>query len=98
MVELAHWETIDKVLGVEMEKGRMRAMSRVREMLLDDRKMQDVGANMGEIFEISTRKCIAGGTDLGIGEMDDEMSDAVAAKLSMAFYEDVVKKLGDVKV
>ncbi len=98
MVELAHWETIDKVLGVEMEKGRMRAMSRVREMLLHDSRMQDIGANMGEVYEISAKKCIAGGVELGIGEMEDETDDVVAAKLSMAFYEDVVKKLGDVKV
>jgi hypothetical protein len=98
MVELAHWETIDKVLGVEMEKGRMRVMSRVREMLLDDSKMHDVGANMGELYENATLKCIAGGVELSIGEMEDETSDVVAAKLSVAFYEDVVKKLGDVKV
>jgi hypothetical protein len=73
-------------------------MNRVRELLLDKSRMQDVGANMGEMYEIATGKCIAGGAELGIGEAEDERSDLVAAKLSMAFYEDVVKKLGDVKV
>jgi hypothetical protein len=98
MVELAHWETIDKVLGLQVEKGRLRVMARVREMLLNESRMQEVGSNMGEIYEIATRKCIAGGVELGIGEKEDERSDHVAAKMSMAFYEDVVKKLGDVRV
>ena len=53
---------------------------------------------MGEIYENAMRRCIAGGKELGIDEADDETNDAVGAKLSMAFYEDVVKKLGDVKV
>lgn len=99
MVELAHWETIDKVLELEIEKGgRMRAMTRIKEMLLDEDRMQAVGANLGEMYETATKKCIAGGVELGIGEMEDERNDTVAAKLSMAFYEDVVKKLGDVRV
>jgi hypothetical protein len=98
MVELAHWETIDKVLGLEMEKGRMRVMNRIREMLLDEDRMQEIGASLGEMYEIATGKCIAGGVELGIGEMEDERNDTVAARMSMVFYEDVVKKLGDVRV
>jgi hypothetical protein len=98
MVELAHWKTVDKVLGLEIEEKRMRAMIRVREMLLDEGRMQELGAAMGGMYEIATAKCIAGGLELGIGDMEDERNDAVAAKLSMAFYEDVVKKLGDVRV
>jgi hypothetical protein len=58
----------------------------------------EVGSNMGEMYETATKKCIAGGTELGIEDTDDETSDVIAAKLSMAFYEEVVKKLGDVKV
>jgi hypothetical protein len=96
LVELAHWATIDKVLGIE--NGRVRMTSKIRDMLLEDRRIADVGANMGEMYESATRKCISGGNELGVLESDDETSDAVAAKLSMAFYEDVVKRLGDVKV
>jgi hypothetical protein len=98
MVELAHWETVDKVLGLEMEKGRMRVMNRIRDMLLDEDRMQEIGASLGEMYEIATGKCIAGGVELGIGETEDERNDTVAARMSMVFYEDVVKKLGDVRV
>jgi hypothetical protein len=96
LVELASWQTIDKVLGIEV--GRMRSAVRIREELLKKSRIQEVGSNMGEMYEKATAKCLAGGTELGILETDDETSDAVAAKLSMAFYEDVVKKLGDVKI
>jgi hypothetical protein len=96
LVELAHWETIDKVLDIPI--GKVRLAAKIREKLLKEDRIADVGANMGEIYESATRKCIAGGRELGIEESDDETNDAVAARLSMAFYEDVVKRLGDVKV
>jgi len=96
LVELASWKTIDKVLGLEV--GRMRTAMKIRDTLLEESRIQEVGSNMGEMYESATKKCLAGGSELGILETDDETSDAVAAKLSMAFYEDVVKKLGDVKV
>ena len=96
LVELAHWKTIDKVLGVD--NGRMRLASKIREMLMVQERMLEVGANMGEMYEMATRKCIAGGVELGIAESDDETKDVVATRMSMVFYEDVVKKLGDVKV
>ncbi|TVY81748.1 hypothetical protein LSUE1_G002820 [Lachnellula suecica] len=96
LVELASWMTIDKVLGIEV--GRMRTAMKIRDMLLESSRVQEVGSNMGEMYEKATAKCLAGGSELGVLDSDDETSDAVAAKLSMAFYEDVVKKLGDVKI
>ncbi|TVY52633.1 hypothetical protein LCER1_G005484 [Lachnellula cervina] len=96
LVELASWQTIDRVLDLDV--GRMRTAMKIRDTLLEESRIQEVGSNMGEMYERATAKCLAGGNELGILETDDETSDAVAAKLSMAFYEDVVKKLGDVKV
>ncbi|TVY46158.1 hypothetical protein LOCC1_G003445 [Lachnellula occidentalis] len=96
LVELASWQTIDRVLDLEV--GRMRTGMKIRDTLLEKNRIREVGSNMGEMYERATEKCLAGGSELGILETDDETSDAVAAKLSMAFYEDVVKTLGDVKV
>lgn len=96
LVELAHWQTVDKVLGIEVSKVRL--VAKIRDALLEESRMAGVGANMGEIFEDATRKCIYGREELGINDGDDEMNDAVAARLSMVFYENVVKKLGDVRV
>jgi len=96
LVELAHWSTIDKILNIQVGKVRMAA--KIKYILLEDQRVADLGANMGEIYENATRKCISGGKDLGLEEADDETSDVVAAKLGMTFYEDVVKRLGDVRV
>lgn len=96
LVELAHWQTVDKVLGIDV--NRTSSVAKIKDALLDDHRIAEIGTNMGEIFEEATKRCISGGRELGLDETEDETDDAVAAKLSMAFYEDVVKKLGDVKV
>jgi hypothetical protein len=70
----------------------------IREALLNDDRVAAVGADMGERFENATRKCLAGGEELGLGEGDDETQDEVAEKLSMTFFEDVVKRLEEVVV
>ncbi|KAI8314995.1 hypothetical protein K4K59_001983 [Colletotrichum sp. SAR11_240] len=96
-VELAHWKPVDKVLGFDIYRKPSLAM-RVREGLLVDDEMVEIGASLGEVFEHATRKCIVGGDQLGLADGEVETDDAVAAKLSMKFYEDVVKKLGGVRV
>jgi hypothetical protein len=100
LVEIAHWATVDHVLRINLNaaRGRPSIALRVRKDLLAPDKIADLGANMGEIYEEAARKCIAGGRELRLLDSDDETNDAIAAKLSMAFYEDVVKKLADIKV
>lgn len=99
-VELAHWQPVETVLGIEMRRGRGRpdVVRRVREALLTEDRVAAVGANMGEKFEEATRKCLAGGKGLGLKDGDDETADEVAERLSMKFYDDVVKRLGAVVV
>lgn len=117
LVEVAHWRTVDRVLGIEVEgdgpdgdgRRRRRRMRRaviisprtalgVRARLLGGDVLAEVGACMGEVFEGAARRCVAGGEELGLEEGDDEASDAVAARLLMRFWADVVKVLGDVRV
>ena len=100
LVEIAHWATVEKVLGIDMNaaRGRPSIALRVRESLLADEQIADLGACMGAVYETASRKCIAGGKELGLCEGDDETHDAVAARLSMVLHEDVVKPLGDVRI
>ncbi len=101
LVELAHWAPIDTILDIEIRnaKPRPRIAAGVRERLLDARQMAATGANMGEIYERLVTKCLAGGAHLGIGRGEDEAGDrAVAARLSMCFYEEVVRKLEEIRV
>lgn len=100
LVEIAHWATVEKVLGIDVNaaRGRPSIALRVRESLLVDEQIAELGACVGEVYEAAARRCIAGGKDLGLSEDDDETNDAVAARLSMVLHEDVVKPLGDVRV
>ncbi|KAH6890534.1 prion-inhibition and propagation-domain-containing protein [Thelonectria olida] len=99
-VELAHWQPVEVVLGIEMRRARGRpdVVRRVREALLAEERVAAVGADMGEKFEEATRKCLAGGEDLGLRIGDDEAADEVEERLSVRFYEDVVKRLEEVVV
>ncbi|KAL3953728.1 hypothetical protein ACCO45_011684 [Purpureocillium lilacinum] len=83
LVELAHWRTVDEVLAIDMRRARGD---------------KEVVRRMGEKYEEATRACLAGGEALGLREGDDETDDEVAERLSMRYYEDVVKKLGSIVV
>lgn len=100
LVELAHWQPVEDLLRIDMRRARGRpdVVRGIREALLGEDRVAAVGADMGERFEDATRKCLAGGEELGLKEGDDETQDEVAEKLSMKFYEDVVKRLEEVVV
>ncbi|ODA80431.1 hypothetical protein RJ55_03389 [Drechmeria coniospora] len=99
-VELAHWKTIDGVLDIDMRRARGGGdvVGKVRERLLEETMVADIGGEMGEQFEEATRVCLEGGKKLGLEENDDETNDEVAERLSVRYYEDVVKKLGAISV
>lgn len=59
----------------------------------------EVAARMGDVYAAATRVCLEGGAALDLREGDDEEADdAVAARLAMRFYEQVVGRLADIKV
>jgi hypothetical protein len=101
LVEIAHWKTIEGILHIDTNaarRGRPSIALRVRESLLVEEQISDLGACMGAVYETAARKCIKGGKELGLSEGDDETNDAVAARLSMVLHEDVVKPLGDIRI
>jgi hypothetical protein len=88
-VEIAHWETVYGVLGINMNAlyRKPRLALEVRDKLLERDRIVELGASMGEVFENAARRCIAGAEEDGkkVTESDD-------------FYEKVVKTLGEVRV
>jgi hypothetical protein len=99
-VEIAHWATVEKVLNIDMSaaRGRPSIALKVRESLLAEEQIAELGACMGAVYEAAARKCIAGGKELGLLKGDDETDDQVAARLSMVLHEDVVKPLGEIRI
>ncbi|KAK4232044.1 prion-inhibition and propagation-domain-containing protein [Podospora fimiseda] len=100
LMEIGRWARIEDILAIDFHVSRLRPSIslRVREELLAENQISELGACMGELYEAATKKCITGGKELGLSEDDDETDDAVAAKLSMVLHEDVVKRLGDIQV
>ncbi|KOS19452.1 hypothetical protein ESCO_001252 [Escovopsis weberi] len=98
--ELAHWRTVEAVLGIEMRlaKGQSDVVRQVRGDLLRAERVADVGGEMGCKFEEATRTCLTGEGELGLSPGDDETVSDVAERLSMRYYEDVVKKLAEIVV
>ncbi|KAH6604311.1 hypothetical protein Trco_007757 [Trichoderma cornu-damae] len=99
-VELAHWKPVEGVLGIEMRlaRGQSDVVRHVRSDLLAAGRVADVGAEMGEKFEEAARRCLTGEHELGLAPGDDETADDVAERLSVRYYEDVVKKLAEIVV
>ncbi|KAL2270353.1 hypothetical protein VTJ83DRAFT_2537 [Remersonia thermophila] len=102
-VEIAHWAPIERVLAIDTNaaRGRPSIALKVRDRLLEPDRIADLGACMGSLYETAARKCIAGGPELGLAggdDGDDETDDAVAARLSMVLHEEVVKRLGAIRI
>ena len=61
--------------------------------------MADIGVHAGDKYEEATVACLAGGTGPELQQDgEDETSNEVGEKLSTKFYEDVVKRLGNIQV
>lgn len=98
LVELCFWKSITEIVTVISERPSKKAKN-VQGILMSEDMLSKIGAEMGEIVEEVVKKCIVGGNELGIEDGEDEMGDErVASKLGRKFFENVVKKLGDVKV
>lgn len=98
LVELCFWKSITEIMTEISERPSKRA-KKVREILMSEDMLAKIGGEMGEVVEEVVKRCIVGGKELGIGDGEDETDDErVASRLGMRFFENVVKKLGDVKV
>ncbi|KAG8414864.1 hypothetical protein J3458_008768 [Metarhizium acridum] len=99
-VELAHWKTVDKVLEIDMRRarGKPEILRQIQDELLGAGRMADIGGEMGEKFEGAVRTCLGGRNRLGLRQGHEESAEDAAEKLSKTFYENVVKRLGQIVV
>lgn len=92
LVEIAHWECIEQILGIDNPAAAGRAvLSSIRQRLVGEEQYMDaVGANAGKLFRNATASCLMGADALGVADRDDEMDAHVAAKLSTNFSQKVL--------
>jgi hypothetical protein len=93
--EIGHWAPVEYIVQINIERAwrQPSIIEGVRDLLLTEKTREDLRGSMGSVYEMATRRCIAGGQLLKVEDGDDETNDEVATTLSMAFYEHVVKEL-----
>ncbi|KAJ2906216.1 hypothetical protein MKZ38_002641 [Zalerion maritima] len=96
LMEIGFWKPVQEILSITNPK-RQDAKG-ARDGLLSPSLHSDLAFGMGQIYAESTRICIEGGNAIGLKKGDDEKDDNTAARMGMVFYEQVVKKLENIRV
>ena len=99
LLEIAYWEPIEGVLGINMDEIRPRHTLAVRQRLLaqDEDFQRHVRAHLGVTVESVIWACLQGPSGFGLAEECDERDAGVGASLQWEFGERVVKKLALMK-
>jgi hypothetical protein len=95
LLEIARWQPVDSVLGVELETASLKHTMPARRRLLHNEPhiLQDARACMGDIMHSVIQACLTGPDAFGLDEASDETDPDVAVRLQRAFYSRVVEKL-----
>jgi hypothetical protein len=99
LLEIAHWKTIDAILGIDLETARPKQTWPVMERLVsrEPRHLAWVRSFAGDTVEEVVRACLEGPEALGLPRECDERRGVVAAALQEAFGERVVRRLGGMR-
>jgi hypothetical protein len=98
LLEIAHWAPVETILGIDVNTSGARVMRGVRGRLLaESAPLAFVRTWCGTAVEAVVRACLGGIEGLGLREGEDEGDEGVAARLQMAFYEKVVRRLKEVR-
>ena len=104
LVEIAYWRRIDEVLDIpdldvpKLLKKALQSIRKVRERLLEEGFQRDLENDVGEVYVAAVRKCLAGGQELGIPTGASETNPDVGAMMQAVFSEEIVNKLGEIKI
>lgn len=99
LVEIATWQVIETVLGIEDPKSlSASALKDIQPRLLCEKcHLESIGANAGVRFRRATESCLDSTAALGVNHLDDEMNVHVAAKVSRNFYHQVLLPLDEIQ-
>lgn len=99
LVEIAYWRSIDEILNVPKNvKKAVPKVREARERLLAPAFLRDIENQVGELYGAAVRKCLAGGTELGIPEGANETNAEVGVLIQSKFSEEIVNKLEDIRI
>jgi serine/threonine protein kinase len=101
LVEIAFWQPIEDVLLIELDKkGATRRVRQIREHLLSEENgyLTLIDSLVGETYGQVVRRCLVGGLEIGIPRNGDETDPNVGVEMQRVFLEEIVGKLGGVRV
>ncbi len=80
------------------EKAAKSRVRKVRELLIQGEYLNCIEGEVGEMYAAVVKRCIAGGTELGIGNNGQEMDAEVGAHMQGVFFREVVGRLHDITI
>ncbi|KAJ4305410.1 hypothetical protein N0V90_000941 [Kalmusia sp. IMI 367209] len=101
LLEIAYWKPIDAIMRIEnLERAKPSVVYGVKKRLLDEKEgfLRYVKSYLGDTVEGVVRTCLLGPLAFGLGENSDERKGEVGAELQKAFYEKVVRELGQMRI
>jgi hypothetical protein len=99
LLEIAHWKTIDQIVGVNLETARPKQTWPVMERLVNKEPahLAFVKSYLGNTVEGVVRACLVGPEAFGLEKECDERRGVIAAALLEKFGERVVRRLAGMK-
>ena len=97
-MEIAYWQPIDEIMGIGNADRDLKGVRKVRDRLLNEGILKKVEGFVGEVYGRVVRRCLVGGRELGVEVGEDEEGEKVGARMQAVLAEEVVGKLGGIRV
>ena len=97
-MEIACWQPIDKIMGIGDAHKDLKGVRGVRGRLLKEGFLKKVDGFVGEVYGRVVRRCLLGGSELGVEKDEDEEEKEVGRRMQAVFAEEIVGKLGKIRV
>lgn len=99
-MEIAYWQPIDKIMGIGNAHRDLREVRKVRDRLLNVNEgvLKKVEGFVGEVYGRVVRRCLVGGRELGLAMAEDEEKEEVGRKMQALLAEEIVRRLGEIRV
>lgn len=99
LVEIACWEPIDAIMDMPKDPNDAKSKAKkVRERLLQMSFLDSIEGLVGHVFAMAVKRCLTGGQELGIDDGAKETDTEVGARMQGVFSEEVVSKLGKIRI
>jgi Prion-inhibition and propagation len=96
LVEIAYWKPIEEIMDVAIyKKGARTKVRKLKSKILDEQEgiLDEIENRTGEIFVSIVRRCIEGGSAIGISTGSNEKDPSTGAHMQQVFYEDILSQL-----